>query len=77
MNLTDAQRAAVEAWETVNNNSGEEFEFSDNYRYATVGNATEMAAYDQRMGEGCCGFVDVVLECADGTKLQYGFNYGH
>ena len=50
MNLTDAQRVAVEAWETVNNNSGEEFEFSDNYRYATVGNVEQMAAYDQRRG---------------------------
>jgi hypothetical protein len=76
-NLTDAQRDAVLTWETVNNPSREEFECSDNYRYATVGNVEQMAAYDQLCNQGCCGFVDVLLDCSDGTKLQYGFNYGH
>jgi hypothetical protein len=74
--LTDAQRAAVDAWD-LENNSNQEYENSDNYRYAVAGNSEQEAKYESLKAGGCCGFCDVELQCSDGTTLWYGFNYGH
>ena len=75
--LTAAQTKAILAWNEANNPSGEDFEYADNDRVARVGNAVEEAAYDDARDSGCCGFVDVLLQCEDGTEIRYGFNYGH
>jgi hypothetical protein len=74
--LTAAQRDAVAAWETANNDNNE-YEYSDNRRYAVPGNAEQEAAYEQIKNDGCCGFCDVELQCSDGSTLWYGFNWGH
>ncbi len=72
--LTESQKRVIDKWE---NEQETEYDFCDNFRYATAGNAVEESEYDGlRMG-GCCGFVDVELQCDDGTTLLYGFNYGH
>jgi len=72
--LTPAQQEAVDKWWSIRN---EDYEYRDNYRYATVGNQEQEAQYEQAKINGCCGFVDVVLDCSDGTELMFGFNYGH
>jgi hypothetical protein len=73
--LTPAQQEAIDKWWSTRNE--DDYECSDNYRYATVGNQEQEAQYKQAEIDGCCGFVDVVLDCSDGTQLMYGFNYGH
>lgn len=75
--LTPAQNAAIEKWWAEQDAAGEEFEFRDNPRFATKGNAEEEAGYNDYLSGGCCGYVDVELPCDDGTVLLYGFNYGH
>jgi len=74
--LTDPQRDAVAAWETEHNDNNE-YEFSDNRRYAVPEQAEQVAAYAAIKDDGCCGFCDVELQCSDGSTLWYGFNYGH
>lgn len=74
--LTDEQRAAVDAWETANNDD-QQYDFQDNRRYAVVGNVEQATEYESIKDQGCCGFRDVELECSDGTTIWYGFNYGH
>ena len=73
--LNDSQRRAVDQWWEANDS--DDFDCVDNYRFATKGNAAEEAAYDETRTLGCCGSVDVVLPCDDGTTLLFGFNYGH
>lgn len=75
--LTQAQRDAVAKWEVENDPDGYSFECRDNDRLAVVGNREQEEAYDASRMNGCCGFVDVELDCEDGTVLLYGFNYGH
>ena len=73
--LTPAQCDALDAWWA--DHDPDDFEFRDNHRLARVGNTVEERAYEDAQADGCCGFVDVRLPCADGTTLLYGFNYGH
>jgi hypothetical protein len=73
--LTLAQMDAINLWEAENNNEGQ-FEFQDNHRYARVDNPAEVAAYEARRWQGCCGTHDVELDTVDG-RIMYGFNHGH
>lgn len=75
--LTSAQQQAVSAWWDERDAAGDDYEFADNTRYARKGNAAEEFAYEDARAAGCCGSVDVELECTDGTVLLFGFNYGH
>lgn len=73
--LTVAQKRAVDTfWETVET---DDYECVDNWRYAIPGNQKQENGYDDIREKGCCGYEDMVLNCSDGTKLMYGFNYGH
>lgn len=75
--LTQEQQDAITDWHEANDPNQDQFDCVDNHRYAISGNAEHEAAYDEAIKNGCCGFVDVVLNLADGTVLLYGFNYGH
>lgn len=72
--LSEAQQQAIDDWRS---SQTAEYEFADNYRYAMVGNHEQESQYYSLQSNGCCGFVDVVLDVQDGTKLMFGFNYGH
>lgn len=50
-----------------------DYEYSDNYRYARIDNADEMAAFGRASDSGCCGSHEEDL--AHGVLV--GFNYGH
>lgn len=54
-----------------------DYEYADNFRIATVGNAEEEAAYEEVQAGGCCGYFDTVMETLDGKEFRWGFNYGH
>ena len=73
--LNDSQREAVDKWWSTKD--VDHYDFMTGTRYATVGNRSQERYYQNIVDGECCGFVDVVLDCSDGTKLMYGFNYGH
>ena len=83
--LNASQRRAIDAWwyEDIVLTSGrivckeEYYEFPDNLRYAVPGDKKQEKMYKFLYNHGCCGYCDVVLTCDDGSKLMYGFNYGH
>jgi len=74
-NLPPSQKEAIEKWWQARDQY--DYEYMDNTRYATAGNKSQEEKYWEIESAGCCGFVDVVLDCSDGTQLMYGFNYGH
>lgn len=73
--LNDSQKEAVDKWWSTKDI--ENYDYMTGFRYATVGNRSQERYYQNIVEGECCGFVDVVLDCFDGTKLMYGFNYGH
>ena len=75
--LSPAQLAALDKWESENDPHGIEFDCMDNTRYATKGNVDQETIYEDIRRGGCCGFYDTELNCEDGTVLLFGFNYGH
>lgn len=74
MKISESQQRALDNWWL---NETEEYDYMDNERLATKGNIEQENIYDKQVGEGCCGSVDVELDCDDGTVLMFGFNYGH
>jgi hypothetical protein len=54
----------------------EDYECADNFRYARKSNAEEMAVFEQKDREGCCGSYVREIEVGDETII-FGFNYGH
>ncbi len=74
---TPAQQLTIDRWEQENNPDGKTFDYADNHRWATKGDAEQEAEYWRIEKIGCCGSCDVELQCDDGTVLLYGFNYGH
>lgn len=70
--LNESQKRAVDQW----NDENPDYEYQDNHRYAVPGTDSEWE-YEDRRNRGCCGSVDVILQCDDGCQLMYGFNYGH
>ena len=72
--LNPAQAQAIDNWW---NEQNIEYDCQDNERYAVIGNVESLEDYDRRQMNGCCGFVDVELECSDGSTVLFGFNYGH
>lgn len=74
---TPAEKTAIQAWYDQNDPDHDRFEYSDNFRVATVGNAEEEAAYEEAERNGCCGSVNIELQTEDGAAFLYGFNYGH
>jgi len=74
--LRTAFEAAVDAWWTENDPEGDEFDCTDNYRYARQSDSVEVGSYDRLSAQGCCGCVDVLLTVL-GEEILYGFNYGH
>jgi len=76
--ISPSQREAIYKWWQARDPSDlDRYAYLDNTRYATAGNKSQEEKYREIESAGCCGFVDVVLDCSDGTKLMYGFNYGH
>ncbi len=75
--LTEVQKNAVRNWEIVNDPDGDQYEYRDNYRYARSDNQAEIDRYHELRQHGCCGSEDVELVCSDGSRILYGFNYGH
>ena len=56
----------------------DDYECSDNFRCALVGDSSSEEAYERQAAEGCCGQVDVKLgPSPEGREYRYGFNYGH
>lgn len=50
----------------------------DNWRIADMSKPDEMAEYDRRASNGCCGSSDVEYHhYKTGTRISVGFNYGH
>lgn len=47
----------------------------DNFRFSI--NDENDKEYDKIRNQGCCGFHDEVIELYSGTKVKFGFNYGH
>lgn len=74
--LNDSQQRAFDKWLEENEDKYSD-QCPDNHRFATQGCPDQEDHYDMLFHSGCCGFVDVDLECDDGTVLKYGFNYGH
>lgn len=75
--LNPEQLAAIDTWWDANDPDGRTYDSVDNNRYAVVGNREQEDSYDDQQRGGCCGFVDVELNCGDGTTLLFGFNHGH
>lgn len=73
--LNDSQKEAVDKWWSTKDE--DHYDFMTGTRYATVGNRSQERYYNNIVESECCGFVDVILDCSDGTQLMYGFNYGH
>ena len=74
---TEAEQTAIDAWWDENDPDRDNYDCTDNFRIATVGNAEEQAKYARAENNGCCGYCDVTLTTADGVEFNYGFNYGH
>lgn len=47
----------------------------DNFRFSINGNNDK--SYEQIRSNGCCGFYDDIILLNNGTKVKFGFNYGH
>ena len=73
--LNDHQKKAIDLWWSSRDEN--DYDCKDNFRYANKAIPEEVEIYDQIAEDGCCGFVDVILKCDDGSELMYGFNYGH
>lgn len=79
MNLTDelakmgwSEEEMQEVQKHLDGLDWEEYEYSDNFRFARKGNRKEIMAYwEIRLG-GCCGFYDEEV-----GNFLVGFNYGH
>lgn len=69
------QIAAVHEWWTTQ--KADDYDCMDSERFATKGNADQERLYREMQSKGCCGSVDVELNCEDGSVLLYGFNFGH
>lgn len=59
----------------------EDKEHCDNFRVAQVSSGVETAEYETRWRNGCCGYVDVIVECeteqGESRLFMIGFNHGH
>lgn len=65
----EAARAAFDAYVA-------DEDFRDNYREAFTDDAAAMAAYEEALDRGCCGFADKRYQIGD-RVLRIGCNYGH
>lgn len=54
-----------------------DYEFSDNWRYARRDNPAEVAEYATIRANGCCGYYDVEIPVYGQSTIMFGFNYGH
>lgn len=53
-----------------------DLELADNFRFARVGVEDEELEYSRRAEDGCCGYLDRIVEIK-GVKYKIGCNYGH
>lgn len=51
-------------------------DYADNFRYACYDNPEEMAEYNRKVQEGCCGQFDHRFKY-QGIDYIVGCNYGH
>lgn len=58
---------------------GEDYEYSDTWRFAIRGDYASEEVYRKIHEKGCCGSVDFVQVpfLVDGKQWYFGFNYGH
>jgi hypothetical protein len=47
----------------------------DNFRISIDGKNDKV--YKEQIENGCCGFYDEEIVLNSGTKVKFGFNYGH
>ncbi len=55
--------------------NGDDYECSDSYRFAVVGNDADEARYEEMVS--CCGQADFTFDHPSGVSFRFGFNYGH
>jgi hypothetical protein len=75
--LTDEMKSVINSWWDRNDPENEVFEYADNFRYALDSDDETLEGFKHLEMLGCCGSMDVEFVLRDGSKLLYGFNYGH
>lgn len=73
----DELKAAIAAWFTEHDPSGDIYTCADNFRVALWGDDASMEHYEARIEEGCCGCIDTVFRLSGDRAFLWGFNYGH
>lgn len=51
--------------------------YTDNYRYAKIGNELQEKYYEIIKNTGCCGFADREITHKKHGSFRIGLNYGH
>ena len=51
-------------------------EYADNFRFAYMDDPAEMAEFERRAHEGCCGIEELEVMIG-GRRAIFGCNYGH
>lgn len=73
----DELKAAIAAWLTEHDPTGDVYACADNHRVALWGDDDSCEHYEARIDAGCCGCIDTVFHLSGERIFLWGFNYGH